>query len=104
MRGFPKHVATKADLAALQTMFPAESEALVKRLEAGRFVWEDAGLVGSKEVITETDDLKVIENKTETGVIECRKLVRVEDPNAQFFKLGLKVGAVDVEAVGSVEK
>lgn len=91
MRGFPKHIATKADLAAVQALFPAEAEAHIKKLEAVRFIWQDAGPVGSKEVVAETDDLKVVENKTEAGVIERRKLVKVEDLNAQFFKLGLGV-------------
>ncbi len=97
MRGFPKHIATKADLAVVQSMFPAEAETTVKAIEAGRFIWQDVGVVGDKEVVTETDTLKVVENKTEAGVIEQRKLVKVEDPNAQFFKLGLKVAAIEVE-------
>ena len=96
MRGFPKHINTPADLTHTAALFPAETLAYTKRLEAGRFVWEDAGVVGSKEVVVETDDLKVVENKTEAGVIERRKLVKVEDPNAQFFKLGLKVAVVEV--------
>ena len=43
----------------------------------------------SEEVVIKTDILKVVENKTEAGVIERRKLVLAEDPTAQFFKLGL---------------
>jgi hypothetical protein len=49
--------------------------------------------VGDKEVVQETATLKVVETKTEAGVIERRKLALVEDPSAQFFKIGLKVEA-----------
>jgi len=104
MRGFPKHINSVADLANVTALYPKEAADCKKKLEAGRFVWQDAGLVGSKEVVVETDTLKVIENKTEAGVIERRKLALVEDPNAQFFKLGLEVATVDVEVVGGVEK
>ena len=56
-------------------------------------------------MVTESADLKVVENKTEAGVVERRKLVRVEDPGAHFFKLGVAVGdvevAADVEAIGA---
>ena len=96
MRGFPKHINSVADLENVTALYPKEAADCKKELEAGRFVWQDAGLVGSKEVVVETDTLKVIENKTEAGVIERRKLALVEDPNAQFFKLGLEVATVDV--------
>ena len=43
----------------------------------------------SEEVVIETDILKVVENKTEAGVIERHKLVLAENPTTQFFKLGL---------------
>ena len=94
MRGFPKHINTKADLDNAQGLYPAETLAYIKRLEAGRFVWQDAGPVGSKEVVTETDALKVVESKTEAGVIERRKMVKVEDPTAKYFELGLKAAEV----------
>lgn len=103
MRGFPKHINSKQDLENVANLYPQEAVDYQKKLEAGRFIWQDAGVVGSKEVVTETDTLKVVENKTEAGVIERRKLVLVEDPGAQFFKLGLKVAAVDVEAVAAVD-
>lgn len=100
MRGFPKHINTPADLANAAALFPAEAAAYQEKLAAGRFVWQDAGPVGSKEVVIETADLKVIEVKAEAGIIERRKLVRVEDPNAQFFKLGLGVeGVLEKEPV-----
>lgn len=95
MRGFPKHINSKEDLTNTAALFPAETMAYQKQLEAGRFVWQDAGPVGSKEVVVETDTLKVVETKTEAGVIERRKLILVEDPGAQFFKLGLKVARLE---------
>ena len=55
--------------------------------------------VGSKEVVVESNTLQVVESKTEAGVIERRKLVKVEDPTAQFFKLGLAVKVKEVEVV-----
>lgn len=91
MRGFPKHINSKQDLKNVAVLYPQEIVAYKKKLEAGRFIWQDAGPVGSQEVVTETDTLKVVETKTETGVVELRKLVLVEDQTAQFFKLGLKV-------------
>jgi hypothetical protein len=42
-------------------------------------------------VVKESSDLKVVETITEAGIIERRKLTLVEDPSAQFFRLGLKV-------------
>jgi hypothetical protein len=95
MRGIPKHINTVADLNNFAALYPKEAGDYQQKLQDGRFVWQDAGPVGSKEVIAETDTLKVVENKTEAGVIERRKLVKVEDPTAQFFKLGLKVAAVE---------
>lgn len=92
MRGFPKHINSKADLENVAGIFPAETATYQKQLEAGRFTWQDAGPVGSKEVVEETESLKMVENKTEAGVVERRKLILVEDQTAQFFKLGLKVG------------
>jgi hypothetical protein len=92
MRGFPEHINTAADLKNLEPLYPQETAAYKKKLEDGRFIWQDAGVVGSKETITETDTLKVVETKTEAGVIERRKLALVEDQTAWFFKLGLKVG------------
>lgn len=94
MRGFPKHLNTSWDLENVAGLYPQETVQYQEKLAAGRFVWQDAGLVGSKEVVKETADLQVIEVKTETGIIERRKLARVEDPSAQFFKLGLKVAVV----------
>jgi hypothetical protein len=99
MRGFPKHINSPADLENVAAAFPIEAAAYQKNLLDNRFVWQDAGVVGSKEVVTETATLKVVKNKTEAGVVERRKLVRVEDPGAQFFKLGLKVVEVDVETI-----
>jgi len=95
MRGFPKHINTKADLDNAAALFPAETLAYQKRLESGRFMWQDAGPVGDKEVVKETASLKVVENQTAAGVIERRKLALVEDPGAQFFKMGLKVAEVE---------
>ena len=104
MRGFPKHINTSRDLENVAGLYPQETVQYQEKLAAGRFIWRDAGLVGSKEVVVETDTLKVVENKTEAGVIERRKLARVEDPNAQFFKLGLKVAAVPEVEPGVVSK
>lgn len=102
MRGFPKHINTPADLANAADLFPAEAAAYQQKLAAGRFIWEDAGPVGSKEVVVKTDDLKVVESKTEAGVVERRKVIKVEDPNAQFFKLGLTAEAIpEVEPVAA---
>ena len=95
MRGFPKHINTAADLNNVAALYPQEAGDFQKKLEAGRFIWQDGGPVGSKEVVTETDTLKVVEAKTEAGAIERRKMALVEDQNAQFFKLGLKVAAVE---------
>jgi hypothetical protein len=68
MRGFPKHIATAQDLKNVQDMFPKETTAYLQRLAEGRFIWQDAGVVGDKEIVQETDDLKVVESKTEAGV------------------------------------
>ena len=97
MRGFPKHIATKSDVEVCQGLYPKETADYLQRLAAGRFIWQDAGPVGDKEVVKESADLKVVENKTEAGVIELRKQVRVEDPTAYFFKLGLGVAVKEVE-------
>ena len=95
MRGFPKHLNTKEDIENVAALYPQESAAYQTKLMDNRFIWQDAGLVGSKEVVTETASLKVAETKTETGIIERRKLTLVEDPGAQFYKLGLKVAEVE---------
>ena len=89
MRGFPKHLNTPQDIENVKGLYPKETTDYLQCLADARFVWRDAGLVDSEEVVIETDILKVVENKTEAGVIERRKLVLVEDPTAQFFKLGL---------------
>lgn len=91
MRGFPKYINSKADLVNVSILYPKETADYKKKLEEGRFIWQDGGVVGDKEVVTETESLKVIENKTEAGVIERRKLVRVEDLKSKFFELGLVV-------------
>lgn len=91
MRGFPKHINTRNDLDNVVVLYPKEAADYQKKLMDNRFVWQDAGLVAKGEVVKETATLKVVENKTEAGIIERRKLELVEDPTAQFFKLGLKV-------------
>lgn len=94
MRGFPKHINTKADLVNVSSLYPTEAAAYQKQLMDNRFVWQDGGVVAKDEVVKESATLKVVENKTEAGVIERRKLVLVEDQTAQFFKLGLTVAEV----------
>jgi len=89
MRGFPKHLNTPQDIENVKGLYPKETTDYLQRLADARFVWQDAGLVDSEEVVIETDVLKVVKNETEAGIIERRKLVLVEDPTAQFFKLGL---------------
>ena len=89
MRGFPKHLNTPQDIENIKDLYPKETTDYLQCLADARLVWRDAGLVDSEEVVIETDILKVVKNETEAGIIERRKLVLVEDPTAQFFKLGL---------------
>ena len=89
MRGFPKHLNTPQDIENIKGLYPKETTDYLQCLDDARFVWQDAGLVDSEEVVIETDILKVVENESKAGVIERRKLVLAEDPTAQFFKLGL---------------
>ena len=103
MRGFPKHIATKRDVEVCQGLYPEETADYLQRLAEARFIWQDAGPVGDKEVVKESADLKVVENKTEAGVIERRKQIRVEDPGAYFFKLGVAVAEVE-RVLADVEK
>ena len=100
MRGFPKHIATPQDLKNVKDLYPKETADYLQSLAEGRFIWVDAGPVGGKEVVTESADLKTVPMTDDTGKETMRKLERMEDPTAHFFKLGLKVEPV---AVGKVD-
>ena len=97
MRGFPKVVATPEDIKNVRELFPEETDALVKQLYDSRMIWQDAGPVAKGEVVKESADVKVVDFKTAAGTVEQRKQVLAEDPDAVFFKLGLK--AEDVSEV-----
>ena len=100
MRGFPKHIATKADLEIVQEMFPVEAAAYVKNLEEGRFIWEQSKVLAKGEIGKTSETEKVIETGDATGKPIQVQLVKVEDQNSQFVKLGLAPKVVNIEVVG----
>jgi hypothetical protein len=95
MRGFPKHLNTAQDIENVKDFYPKETADHLQKLAEGRFIWQDAGRVGEKEVVEESADLRVIQELDEAGKPTLRKLERVEDPGAQLFQLGLATAEVE---------
>jgi hypothetical protein len=95
MRGFPKHLNTAQDIENVKDFYSKENADYLQKLAEGRFIWQDAGPAGENEVVKESADLRVIEGLDEAGKPTRRKLVRVEDPGAQLFRLGLETANVE---------
>jgi hypothetical protein len=89
MRGFPKHLATPADVELCQKLYPAQTEAYLKMVTEGRFVWEQEKVLDEKDLGKTSETQKVIDTQDEAGKPIKLQLVRKEDPTAHYYRLGL---------------
>lgn len=94
MRGYPKHLNTKADYEFVKNdpyckQFAADLKAEQQRLLDSRLVWET-----TKELAKEADGTtdathRVIAETDEEGNTKYIQQAKIEDPKAKMFRLGL---------------
>lgn len=105
MRGFPKHMNTKADYEYVMEHYPVEAKPHLTALVEGRNAWLPAKAaeikLGEKGVESETQ--RVVELRDESGkavIAQVQEELR-EDPNAVIFRLGFAVEDVE-KALGKI--
>jgi hypothetical protein len=97
MRGFPKHLNTKADYLYVKENFPPEqSRPAFQRLLDERFAWLPVGPLKAGDKGLEDKTHRVVEMRDESGqnVTERVQEEYREDPNATIFRLGFTVEEV----------
>jgi hypothetical protein len=98
MRGFPKHLNTKADYEYVRTKFSEEQWGPAwQALQDSRFVWETTGIVALEKDGKTDDTHRTIAAQDEDGKAEFHQQELTEDKNARLFRLGFTVE--DVEKV-----
>lgn len=101
MRGFPKHINTKADIDFL-TAHPEFSEQMKAKLEAMKQdtkKWFTVREVAPKEVVPISETVKVIEEKQTDGTVKKYLYEYKDDPNCVLKRLGVEVKANEVGEV-----
>ena len=90
MRGFPNVFSTKQDYYNAKKLFPAETKKAVQELMEARFIWTelgeliDGGIVDTEHKIENTE----IEEADGSRRPIKMQFKRVEDSNAEFYRLG----------------
>jgi len=98
MRGFPKHINTKADVEFL-TSDPEFSEQMQTRLAVmaqDSKKWFTIREVAEKEIIPVSDTVTVIEEKQPDGTVKKYLSELRDDPNSILERLGIEVKAEEV--------
>lgn len=98
MRGFPKHLNTRADYEHVMANFPAEQwRPRLQRLLDERFSWLPVGPLGAGEPGLDDETHRVVEMQDEAGgaVIERIQEEYREDQNAVIFRLGFTVDEIE---------
>jgi len=98
MRGFPKHLNTRADYEYVAGAFPAEKwQPHFQALLEQRSAWIPAGELKEGEKVVESKSVRVAEVRDETGrtvLVRVREELR-DDPNALIARLGFTVEEVE---------
>lgn len=88
MRGFPKHLATPADVELCKKLYPTETEVYLKRVAEGRFIWEQEKALTALDPGKTSDTQKVVEAQDEAGKIIRVQMAKKTDLSAHWYKLG----------------
>lgn len=99
MRGFPKHINTKADVDYL-TAHPEFTDQMKTKLEVmsqDSKKWALVREVAVKEVVPISETVKVIEEKQSDGTIKQYLCELKDDPTCVLKRLGIEVTAVEVK-------
>lgn len=102
MRGIPKYFNTKEDYINCLSLYPEETKSALRTLLNGRFMWQEAGVLASKEDGVEDDTHYVVERQktceheegeesTCENETEFVQMEQVVDKNSKFFALGFTV-------------
>jgi hypothetical protein len=98
MRGFPKHLNTRADYEYVAGAFPAEKwQPHFQSLLEQRSAWIPAGELKEGEKVVESKSVRVAEVRDEIGrtvLVRVREEFR-DDPNAVIVRLGFTVEEVE---------
>jgi len=89
MRGFPRHINTKADIENLLPLYPEETKAHVQRLLEGRETWQESKVLADKELGVEDATHQVVEREEEAGKTVKVQMEKREDPRCRLYQLGL---------------
>jgi len=97
MRGFPKHLNTRADYEYVKANFPPEQwRPWFQRLLDERFSWLPVGSLAEGEQGVEDETHRVVEHVDGSGqVVERIQEHWVDDPNATIFRMGFTVEEVE---------
>ena len=98
MRGFPKHLNTRADYEYVRINFPPEQwRPAFQRLLDDRFSWLPSGPLKDNEEGVEDKTHRVIEFRDENGKTAVERVQEEyrEDPNAVIFRVGFRVEEVE---------
>lgn len=97
MKGSPKVYATRQDFMNAAKTYPEEAATALQSLMDGRFIWKETEVLPSREDGIESADAKIVETVREDANGEKQnvfvQMVRVEDENAAFFRMGWTVEA-----------
>lgn len=98
------HFKTKIDYYNLLKREPETAKARLEELKAGRFVWFAVGILTEGEAGQEDETHKVIETDGEMGEEPGRvQYALLEDPNAEFFRLGFTLEEAEIFMATEVE-
>jgi hypothetical protein len=96
MKGFPKHLNTRADYEYVRDNFPASLwQPVWQRLLDERYCWQISDtLADGDEGIEDATHRVQVEENDGTGVTPRYQMELVEDVNAALFRLGFTVAEV----------
>lgn len=96
MRGFPKHLNSKADYYYIKENFPASKwKPHWQQLLDERFGWFWTNDLESAEEGITDDTHKVVENKGTDGTTTYAQYELKENPDAKIFRIGFTVEEVE---------
>ena len=94
MRGTPKRYNTVQDFKNTAQMYPAEAAAALENLLDSRFIWQEDKILAEDDKGIEDDEHMIIETSREIDGKDQQirvQMKRVEDANAEVFRIGWTV-------------
>ncbi len=106
MRGFPKYINTKEDVAILQNgtvelgnkkNYPSEMAEYTRKMQEERFCWQVVKELAKDKIGIEDKTHQITTEEMEDGQAKRLQVQLVEDKNAKFFRLSLIDTAKDAK-------